>query len=295
MAPRPFRFGLNIIPSGKKEDLQNLSRAAEDLGYDIITVSDYLTLELPIVGIKEWTTFPPALALSLVAEATSLVKIGTYALNASLHNPALLVRDVIALQQLSGDRLELGLGAGYMKADFEAANVPWGTANERVARLGALVDEFRKLMRGTLPPILIGSNLHEGLFRLAATNADIVSTTGAGSKTEFSRATLTDSGKLTEICQFVKAAAGDRFDDIEMNCLVHALSITDNPSAPVPEFPNVEALSPAELQALPGILHGTPASIAEDLHRYRETYGFSYFTIRIPNMMDFAKVINILR
>lgn len=295
MAPRPFRFGLNIIPSGKKEDLQNLSRTAENLGYDIITVSDYLTLELPIVGIKEWTTFPPAIALALIAEATSLVKIGTYSLNASLHNPALLTRDVIALQQLSGDRLELGLGAGYMRADYQAANVPWGTADERVARLTTLVDGFRELMRGTVPPILLGSNNHEGLFKYAAANADIVSTTGARPKTEFSRAKLTDSNRLAEICKLVKATAGDRIDDIEMNILVHAVSIADSASAPVPEFPNIEPLSPTELQALPGFLHGSPESIAEDLHRYRETYGFSYFTIRIPNMMDFAKVINILR
>jgi probable F420-dependent oxidoreductase len=295
MATRPFRFGLNIIPSGTKTDLQNLSRTAEDLGFDIITVSDYLTLELPIVGIKEWTTFPPVLALSLIADVTSYAKIGTYALNAGLHNPALLVRDAIALQQLSGDRLELGLGAGYLKADFEAANIPWGNANERADRLAALVSEFRRLMRGTVPPILMGTSKHEGLFKLAATNADIVSTTGALSKTEFSRAQLIDSHRLAEICRLVRSEAGDRFDDIEMNILVHALSLTDDPSAPVPEFPNVEALSPDELHALPGILHGTPASIAEDLHRYRETYGFSYYTIRIPNMMDFAKVISILR
>jgi hypothetical protein len=79
-----------------------------------------------------------------------------------------------------------------------------------------------------------------------------------------------------------------------MNILVHALNLTDRPDAPVPDFPNVETPSPAELHALPGILHGSPASIAEDLHRYRETYGFSYYTIRIPNMADFAKVISIL-
>jgi hypothetical protein len=140
----------------------------------------------------------------------------------------------------------------------------------------------------------LGSSTHEGLYKLAATEADIVSTTGAESKMEFSQAKLINSTRLGEICQFVRATAGDRIDDIEMNILVHALNLTDRPDAPVPDFPNVETPSPAELHALPGILHGSPASIAEDLHRYRETYGFSYYTIRIPNMADFAKVISIL-
>ena len=77
--------------------------------------------------------------------------------------------------------------------------------------------------------------------------------------------------------------------------LVHAVNVTDDPASAPPSFPNVEDLSAEELTKLPGILHGSPQTIADDLHRYRETYGISYFTIRTPNMVDFAKVISRLR
>ena len=55
MSTRPFRFGLNVIPSLPKPVLQKVAQAAEDLGYDILTVSDYLTLDLPPAGIAAWT------------------------------------------------------------------------------------------------------------------------------------------------------------------------------------------------------------------------------------------------
>src|SRR5205814_7835258 len=87
MTTRPFRFGLNLIPSGSKADLQKACRMAEDLGFDLVTVSDYITLSLPPVNIAPWTTVPPFFALLAAAEVTSRVKLGTYSLNASMYRP----------------------------------------------------------------------------------------------------------------------------------------------------------------------------------------------------------------
>src|SRR5205823_6496242 len=97
MTDRPFRFGVNLIPSGSKEEIQALCRQAEDLGYDVITASDQVKLELPFAGIQAWTTWSPFLALAAAAEATSL-RVGTYTLNAGLYRPALLAREVIGMQ-----------------------------------------------------------------------------------------------------------------------------------------------------------------------------------------------------
>jgi probable F420-dependent oxidoreductase len=295
MTTRPFRFGLNLIPSGSKADLQKACRMAEDLGFDLVTVSDYITLSLPPVNIAPWTTVPPFFALLAAAEVTSRVKLGTYSLNASMYRPALLVREVIAAQQLTEGRIELGMGAGYLKADFEVAEVPWANAAERIGRLERLVAEFRRLMRGPVPPLLLGTSTSDEMLKLAAREADIVSFTGAESKTEFSRARLVRSAKLAEQCDLVRSVAGDRIGDIEMNILVHALHLTDDRDVTTPSFPNVEDLPPDELRNLPGILSGSAESIAEDLHRYRETYGISYYTIRFPNMFDFAKVMKLVR
>ena len=100
-----------------------------------------------------------------------------------------------------------------------------------------------------------------------------------------------DSTRLAQRFEFLRESACDRYRDLEINMLVHAVHITDRADTAPPSFPNVEDLSPAELALLPGILSGSASSIAEDLHRYRELYGVSYFTIREPHMEVFAKVI----
>jgi probable F420-dependent oxidoreductase len=293
VSTRPFRFGVNIIPSGSKEDLQTRCRQAEDLGYDIVTVSDQVTLELPFAGVTAWSTLPPFIALAAAAEVTSL-RLGTYTLNASLYRPALLVRDINALQLFTGNRLELGVGAGYMKADFAAAEVPWGSAGERIGRLERLVTSVRELTRDPAPPMLIGNAISERVLKISAENADIVSLLGAEGRTAFTPARLLDSARLTEQCDFIKATAGDRFAGMELNTLVHGVNITDDRDT-VPDFPNIANLTAEELHKVPAVLNGSVDAIAEDLHRHRETYGISYFTVRVPNMADFAKVISQLR
>jgi len=295
MAARPFRFGLNLIPNGSREQLQEVCRIAEDTGYDVITVSDYITLDLPPAGIKAWSTRPPLLTLAAAAQATRRVQLGSYALNASLYRPALVAREVNALQDISDGRLEVGIGAGYLKADFEAADVPWGNASERVGRAERLVDGLRAMAADPVPPVLLGTSTSELMLDLAARKADIVSLTGAESKTEFSRARLLSSERIATQCKAARATAAGREADVELNVLVHAVHLADSARADPPEFPNVEQPSTDELRRLPGILTGTPRSIAEDLHRYREEYGISYYTIRVPHMADFAAVISAVR
>jgi len=295
MTNRPFRFGLNLIPSVPNAILREYCKAAEDLGFDVITVSDYITLELLPAGIRRWPTHPPFFALLAAAEVTSSVRLGTSSLNASLYRPALLARDIIAFQNYTGDRLEMGIGAGYIKDDFTTAEVDFGRASDRIDRLERMVLETRRMVTGTYPTLLMGSSTHEELLRLAATYADIVSLTGAESKTEFSQAQLLDSTRLGKQCDYIRSVAADRLDHVELNCLVHAVNLTDDPASAPPPFPNVAVPTPDELSKLPGIMHGTPESIAEDLHRYREAYGISYYTIRVPNMVDFAKVIKLVR
>lgn len=293
MTDRPFRFGLNLIPSGSKADMQNICRQAEDLGYDIITASDQVKLELPFAGIKPWTTWTPFLALAAAAEVTSIA-LGTYTLNGGLYRSALLVREVVGLQQYTGGRLELGIGVGYMKDDFESSDIPWASAGERIDRLEKLVTGYQQLVQDPVPPLMIGSATSERVQKFAAEHADIVSLIGAEGRTAFTPARLLSSKRLAEQCELVRSTAGPRFAEIELNTLVHALQLNDDRQA-VPAVPNIDELDPEELHKIPAVLSGSPQAIADDLHRYRETYGFSYYTLRVPNMWDFAKVINLVR
>jgi probable F420-dependent oxidoreductase len=273
--------------------MQEKFRQAEDLGYDVLTVSDYVTVNTVPPLSRPGTSMPPFLALLLAAEVTTRPRLGTYSINAGIYPAALLIRDVAAFQNITDGRLELGLGAGYLKADYAAVEVPWGRAADRIGRVDRMVSNLRDAL-DPLPPLLIGSATSYELLALAAEQADIVSINGAESKTQFSRARLVSSLRLAERLDFLKVAAGARLPDIEVNTLVHAVNVDDQ-RGPVPSFPNVEDLPADELAKLPGILSGSPRTIAEDLLRYRDTYGISYYTIREAHLEPFARVIDELR
>ena len=81
--------------------------------------------------------------LAAAAQATSRMRLGTYVLNAAFYSPALLVRDAADVDLLSDGRLDLGLGAGYVREEFELAEIPFPTAGQRVRHLQH-VTEFLK-------------------------------------------------------------------------------------------------------------------------------------------------------
>jgi hypothetical protein len=98
---RQFRFGVNFLESAPAEEWARKCRHAEALGYDVLLVPDHLGWPAP---------FPSLVA---AAQATQRPRVGTFVLNAAFWNPVLLAREVATTDQLTGGRLELGLGAGY--------------------------------------------------------------------------------------------------------------------------------------------------------------------------------------
>ena len=66
--------------------------------------------------------------LTAVAQVTSRMRVGTYVINAAFYKPALLARDAADVHTLSDGRLDLGLGAGYVREEFEAAEMPYPSA-----------------------------------------------------------------------------------------------------------------------------------------------------------------------
>src|ERR1700761_8824240 len=119
MATRPFRFGVSLLTTGSRSAWRDRVRAAEGLGYDVLQVPDHLGTAAP---------FPALVA----APDVPSMRVGTYVLNAGVLSPAYLARDVADVQRLTDGRLELGLGAGYVPAEFEAAGVPMGTGGDRL-------------------------------------------------------------------------------------------------------------------------------------------------------------------
>jgi probable F420-dependent oxidoreductase len=292
---RPFRFGVNLVGMTSAKDWVRKCRSAEQLGYDVITVPDHLGLPAP---------FP---ALAVAAEATERVRLGTFVLNAGFHNPALLAREAATLDLASEGRLELGVGAGYAKAEFDAAGLPWQSAGARVDLLEHTVKELRRRFDDTGhrpacsqpsgPPLLVGGSGNR-VLRCAAAYADIVSFSGATQAKGKPEGTLTFLGPdefASRIAVFT-GHAGARSAHIERNLLVpHVLVGSDARTALAPVLANEPDLTADRALSMPTVLAGTPTQIGERLVELRERFELSYITVREPAMAAFAQVMEALR
>src|SRR3954453_14073903 len=133
---RPFRFGVALYVPGSRAGWVAKCRQAEDLGYDVVGVVDHLGRVAPVP------------ALLLAAEATERIRLNTYVLNASFHNPVVLTRDLAALDEFTGGRGGTRHGPGYVRAEFEAAGIDWGTPGRRFRRLVDVVTEIERGFTG---------------------------------------------------------------------------------------------------------------------------------------------------
>jgi probable F420-dependent oxidoreductase len=280
---RPFRFGVSVLTTGSRSVLQDKARRVEELGYDILQVPDHLGMTAP---------FP---ALVSAAEVTS-IRLGTFVLNAGFYRPALLARDIADTDQLTDGRLELGLGTGFQQSEFEAAELPFPSGGQRIDHLEHTIRELRRLFASPdhvpavrqkpAPPLLLAAN-GDRMLGLAAREADIVAfPLGIGIKpgTEPEKA-------LAERVTFVREAAGERADDLELNLFIASVTVTPDQ----PDLSLYKQLLPGfseeQLLQLPSVLVGSEQQIAEKLLHYRETYGITYFGALEDSMEAFAKVI----
>lgn len=277
-----------VVPESRQAWIAKCRRA-EAQGYDVVGVADHLGLPAP---------FP---SIVLGAEATERVRLNTFVLNTPFYNPVLLARDVAGVDQFTDGRVELGLGAGYVKDEFEAAGIPFGTGGQRVAHLENVVATLRKLFADPEyqprpvqpggPPLLI-AGWGDRLLRLAATEADVVGFTGAATGAG-GTLTLADVEGITERVGYVRKLLGERADRVELNILVQAVVPPSERAALLDTYGSV--LPDGDPEELPTLLFGTPAEMAQRLRERREQFGISYITVLEPYMDAFAPVIEQLR
>ncbi|MGW5111276.1 TIGR03621 family F420-dependent LLM class oxidoreductase [Nocardia sp. NPDC004123] len=287
----PFRFGVNLLAPASRPEWIEKCRRAEGLGYDVIGVPDHLGLPAP---------FP---ALMLAADVTERPRLNTFVLNTPFYNPVLLARDVAGLDQLTGGRFELGLGAGYVRAEFEAAGMPFPPAGRRVAHLAETVTTLRRLYadpeyqprpaQPSGPPLLV-AGWGERALRLAAEHADIVAFTGASSA-DSGLLTLADADSTAKKTDYVRGLLGNRAGAVEFNLLVQGIAAPADREAAVAylteHLPFGYTGAPEDL---PVLLVGTAAQMAEVLRERRERFGFNYITVLEHNMDRFAPLIELL-
>ena len=278
--PRPFRFGVNLLTPASADEWRVKCRRAEELGYDVLLVPDHLGMPAP---------FP---ALVAAAGATERPRLGTFVLNAGFWNPVLLAREVATTAALTGGRLELGLGTGYVQAEHERVGLPFGSPGERVGHLRRTVEELLKPDECRVP-LLIGGN-GDRMLRLTAEHADIAAFAGArlAPGNREGRLEPVPAAELDErVARYEELAAG-RAEPAERNLLVQVVAITDAPeSALGPLLERRPELTLTQALALPTILVGTLEEVVGRVRGLRERYGFSYLTVLEPYMEDFAPVL----
>ncbi|MFE2600416.1 TIGR03621 family F420-dependent LLM class oxidoreductase [Streptomyces sp. NPDC059396] len=288
---RPFRFGVNMVTPDAGEVWRRRCARAEELGYDVILVPDHLGMVAP---------FP---ALVAAAEATERPRLGTFVLNTAFWNPALLAREIATMDALTGGRLEVGIGTGYVREEHDRAGLEFLPPRERVDLLSRTVDELDRFLADEThlprpaqrprPPLLIAGN-GDRVLRLAAERAEIAAFTG-GRSTEDGIRVLTAEELDERVAAYQGFAAG-RAEPAELNLLLQLVAVTTDPEAAVQGLrPLVPDLSEAEILDLPLVAVGTAKEIAALLRERRARFGFSYLTVLDPYMEAFAPVIEELR
>lgn len=303
---RPFRFGVNALRAGSRAEWLDRARKIEDLGYAVMAVPDHLAERLA-----------PLPALLSAASATKTLRVATTVLNNDFRHPVLLAREAATIDLLTDGRLELGMGAGYMKSEYEQAGLPFDLGAVRVERLAEAVAVVKRLFTGEpvtfagrhyrvtdhviyprpvqqpRPPILIGGN-GPRLLTLAANEADVIGLTGITFRRGGTSPDLSDckSTVVDDRLRLIKEVAGDRVERLELNALVQRVIVTDARRRAAEDLARTwTALSADEILASPYALIGTVDEIVEDLEARRRRWGISYVLTHEPYLDALAPVV----
>ena len=280
------------------------ARQVEALGYHTLVMPDHF-------GAR----FALAPALVLAAEATSGLRVGSLVYDNDFRHPAMLAQEVASIDLLTDGRFEFGLGAGWLKSEYDAAGLPFDAGGTRVERMAEALHIVKALFGATPltyegrhyrltgltgsarpaqqphPPVLIGGG-GPRLLTLAAKEADIISIMPR-SRRDGSGLEDTDASPeaFTRKVGWIRDAAGDRFAAIELNTLVQTVVITDRPrDAAVPLAKEYE-MDADQVFETPLVLIGSVGQIAEALEHRRERFGLSYITVFEKDLENLAKVI----
>lgn len=301
----PFRFGVTGGPLSDPHQLVALGQRAEELGYSSLTLPDHLDEQCgPLVG------------LTAVAAKTERINLTSLVLANDYRHPAVLAKELATLDLLSNGRLEWGMGAGWMTADYEKAGIPHDRAAVRIERLAEAITVMKGCFADgefsfagkhytitgldsqptphTRPhPRLLVAGGGPKVLALAAREADIVGINfglQAGTIDETVGATGTPE-RTDEKLAAIRDGAGSRFDQIELQTRVHVAMIADERDALLEALVPAFGLTVDDARNMPHVLVGTVGQIADDLQRWRDRWGISYITWGNDSLEPMAPVV----
>jgi probable F420-dependent oxidoreductase len=303
---RPFRFGIQLKNANSADEWRATARKAEDLGYSTLFIPDHFD--------DAWS---PTVPLTVAAEATTTLNVGALVYDNDYRHPLVLARDVAAMDVLSSGRVEFGIGAGWMTTDYEQSGIALDPPKVRIDRMEEALEVMHRLWTEDSasfdgvhyqlkdakcrpvpttpggPKVIVGGG-GKRVLGVAAKYASIIGVnpelTSGTAGAEAAKTAVAD--RYLQRIQWIRDAAGERFDEIELQVLGQVEQITNDRESMYTNLAPVFGLSPEEAKDVPIVLCGTVEQIIEDLQRRREIFGFSYIVVH--DLDAFAPVVSAL-
>jgi probable F420-dependent oxidoreductase len=304
--PRPFRFGVIANDAGSAAEWTAKARRAEELGYDVLLITDHLGSQL--------SPFP---ALAAAAAVTTRVRLGSFVFANDYRNPVMLAKEAATLDVLSGGRLEFGIGAGWSTPDYEQLGIPYDAPAVRVERMieatrliTRLWTEDRvehsgrhytvrsarvlpKPVQRPRPPLMVGGG-GPRVLGFAARHAEIVALAPRVDREGQPLLEDMSMGAAERKVERVRQAAGARMESIELNVIVFDADVTGTSSILGSVAARLKAAASAVVES-PYFLFGSADDIRAKLIRRRERLGVSYIAVPAKAMEALAPIVGDLR
>ena len=309
---RRFRFGVIHEDPQSPVKWTGHIRRIEELGFSTFLIRDHVVPDF--FGDQP----APLIGLTSAAGATSSLRLGTMVLAVDYRHPVMLAKEAATLDLLSGGRLELGLGAGWLRREYDGAGIPFESAGTRIERLEETVhilgglfgpgpfsfagkhytvtdlDGYPKPAQRPGPPILIGGGRRR-VLTLAGRVADIVGilTTSVATGTVVDDPSERLAASVQEKLGWVREGAGSRFSDIELS-LIPTLVLEKDRERAAAELIAARGwngVTPADVLAMPSIFIGSLDHIAEQMEERRARYGFSYYVVSDRQLDRAARLV----
>lgn len=310
---RPFRFGVQAESARTPALLLETARRAEAAGFSTLLLRDHL-VEGPFEH-----QLAPLTALGAVAAATTALRVGTLVLGNDMRHPAVLAKDVATLDVLSGGRVELGLGAGFLRREYELAGMPFDRAGERVSRLEESLRALKALFgdgpatfhgrhytidgldawprpaQRPHPPLLVAA-AGPRMLGIAGREADIVClqgvTTTSGDMTDdpAGRSPETVAAQVERVRQ---AAAGRSAQpELSTNATIVLTNDERGAAERLASARGWTGTTADEVLAMPSLFIGSLDRVVERFHERRDAYGLSYYVLSDTAMDAAAPVVD---
>lgn len=301
-----FRFGVQVSSlTNDSRSLISIARQAEELGYSSLFLPDHL-------GGDQWS---PLAALGAIAVSTESIHIGGLVFCNDYRSPVLLAQEVSTIHELSGGRVEFGLGAGWMKSDYEQIGMSFDRPGVRIERLEEALTIISQLflrqrvsfsgkhyqIRDAMlpasalahqPKLIVGGG-GKKMLELAARSADIVGINVNLSSGVVGPELVAEVGReaFLKRVDWVRQSAPSKFEKLELQCLTFVAKVSSDANDWLAAMAPAFGMTGDQAKEVPIVLAGDVEEVCDVIEQRRNEFGFSYWVVHQNELEEFAPIV----